>query len=127
MNRQVQEYTQRLAKTQAEFSSELQKYQADLTVYQAEVQSKIQVHGSDLQNYASSLQESNSEIQKETFESNEKQQEFKANLNKFNTEYGDLSSRLAVLKDEYDSAFKVRAEAVQKMAAQRQQMAQQQG
>ena len=44
--------------------------------------------------------------------------------------YGSSSlaeKSVGVLKDEYDSAFKVRAEAVQKMAAQRQQMAQQEG
>ena len=32
--------------------------------------------------------------------------------------------KMAMLKDEYDSAFKIKEEAVQKMAAQQQQMAQ---
>ena len=125
--RQIQEYGQKFSKEQAEFNSNLQRYQAEVATYQAELNSNMQLHQSELQSYASSLQEISSELQRMTFESGEKQKEFQASLGKFNTEYVDLSSRLAGLKDEYDSAFKVRAEAVQKMAAQRQHMAQQQG
>ena len=114
---EMQEYTNKFGKQQAEFNSNLQRYQAEVSSYQAEVNTNLQLYSQELQGYASSLQESASELQKMTFESGETQRKFSNEVSKFTNEYNDYSTRMAQLKDEYDSAFKVRADAVQKQAA----------
>tara|TARA_R110000824_G_scaffold42233_1_gene124605 strand:- start:40 stop:2337 length:2298 start_codon:yes stop_codon:yes gene_type:complete len=116
VQRQIQEYTQKFTKQQAEFTSNLQRYQAEVSTYQAEVTTSLQLHGQELQSYTINLQESASQLQKMTFEAQDQQRIFGNEINKFTNEYNDLNTRMALLKDEYDSAFKVRAEAVQKAA-----------
>ena len=73
---EMQEYTNKFGKQQAEFNSNLQRYQAEVSSYQAEVNTNLQLYSQELQGYASSLQESASELQKMTFESGETQRKF---------------------------------------------------
>tara|TARA_R100001082_G_scaffold105361_1_gene77390 strand:+ start:6230 stop:9046 length:2817 start_codon:yes stop_codon:yes gene_type:complete len=99
IQKESQRFTQDLAKQTTSYKSDLEKYQSEAGKINQDNQSKIAKFSAEVQSFSAELAN--------------KVQEFTSRLQKSVTDYGWMESRMANLKEQYNTAFTIMAGAVQ--------------